>query len=484
MMTPLVILLFASFLVIDASRHSDENLFDAYVDVLNQKTNANQIIDYVLKGAGKNLTYDRLALMTDKFGYRLCGSSTLEKTIDYMVDKLKEDGLENVHKEAVTVPHWTRGREWATLESPRKKDLAMLGLGYSVGTQNRVITAQAIVVSSFEELKARACEAKGKIVVFNQKWEGYGISVAYRSRGASEAAKVGGIASLIRSVTGFSIYSPHTGMQSYDNGIKKIPTACITVEDAELLWRMQSRGEKITISLYMEAENHPPVTSYKTVAEIKGWKYPEQVVLVSGHLDSWDVGQGAMDDGGGAFISWGALSIVRKLGLRPKRTLRLVLWTCEELGVIGGQEYFKTHAAEAKNFDVVMESDAGTFTPEGMSFTGSKQAMTIVRFITDNLLTEVNATKLESGAELPDLGQWLDIGVPGASILTKNDAYFDFHHSNGDTMTVEDPHDLDLCTIVWAVSSFVLADLENMLPGDRVPPPLRNNNTLFFNFLN
>ncbi|XP_012941770.1 carboxypeptidase Q [Aplysia californica] len=445
----------------------ESDLWDVYEDIWGHKEVADKIIDFVMSGPGQGQVYNRLATMTDKFGYRLCGSSNLEDAIDYMVDEFKKDGLENVHKESVKIPHWTRGKEWAKMISPRPKPLAMLGLGYSVGTPKEGITAQAIVVRSFDELKARATEAKGKIVVFNQIWENYSQSVQYRSRGASETAKVGGVASLIRSATGFSIYSPHTGQQSYEDGVKKVPTACITVEDAELLWRMSQRGENITLSLYMEAQNHPDVTSYNTVAEIKGSLYPEEVVLVSGHLDSWDVGQGAMDDGGGAFISWQALSIARQLGLRPKRTLRVVFWTCEELGIIGGQSYYKKHAHEAKNFDIIMESDKGTFTPQGLQFSGSEEAMKIVKTLARNLLSRVNATVVEKGAELSDVGQWLNLGVPGGSILNENSKYFDFHHSNGDTMTVQDSNAMDLCSAVWAVSSFVIADLDKMLPANR-----------------
>jgi len=445
----------------------ESSLWQTYEEIWTKKDIADTIIDHVLYGPAMGQVYNRLAEMVDMFGYRMCGTSNLETSIDYMIEKLKQDGLDNVHKEAVKVPHWVRGKEWASLVSPRTKPLAMLGLGYSVATPREGITAQAIVVRTFKELTARANEAKGKIVVFNQDWEGYSTSVAYRTRGASEAAKVGAVASLIRSVTGYSVYSPHTGEQMYDAGVKKIPTACITVEDAELMWRMSQRGDNITISLYMEAANLPEVTSYNTVAEIKGWKYPEQVVLVSGHLDSWDVGQGAMDDGGGAFISWAALSLVRQLGLRPKRTLRVVLWTCEELGVIGGQEYFKRHADQAHNMDIVMESDEGTFTPQGLQFSGSDDAMKIIKMITRTLLARINATDTDKGASLSDLGQWTDIGVPGASIKTKNDRYFDFHHTNADMMTVENQKVLDLCAAVWAVSAFAVADLEHMLPANR-----------------
>ncbi|XP_059161640.1 carboxypeptidase Q-like isoform X2 [Physella acuta] len=444
---------------------TDLNSFTS--DIASHKSVADQIIDYVLTGPAKGQVYNRLANMTDQFGYRLCGSNNLEKAIDYMVDQFKRDGLENVHKEPVTIPHWVRGNEWAYMISPRRKKLSILGLGFSVGTPKEGITAQVLVVCSFDELHARASEAKGKIVVYNQIWENYGQSVAYRSRGATEAAKLGAVASLVRSATPLSVYSPHTGEQTYDDNIKKIPTACITVEDAELMWRISSRGEPITVTLYMEAQNLNYLTSYNTVAEIKGSTYPEQVVLVSGHLDSWDVGQGAMDDGGGAFISWEALSLVRQLGLRPKRTLRVVLWTCEEFGVWGGQDYFRVHKNESKNFDIVMESDMGTFTPQGLGFTGSDEAMKIMKNLALSLLARVNATLVDQGAEMSDIFDWPNVGVPAASIKTDNGNYFDFHHSEGDTMTVQDSKQMDLCAAVWAVTAFTLADLEDMLPGNR-----------------
>ncbi|CAL1530737.1 unnamed protein product [Lymnaea stagnalis] len=439
-------------------------------DIDSHKDRADRIIDHVLTGPAKGEVYNRLALMTDTFGYRLCGSENLEKAIDYMIDQFEKDGLENVHKEAVTVPHWVRGNEWAEMLTPRAKPLAILGLGFSVGTPKDGITGQVIVVRTFDELHARASEAKGKIVVYNQAWESYDQSVQYRSRGAIEAAKCGAVASLVRSATPFSIYSPHTGQQAYDDSTEKIPSACITVEDAELMWRMSARGQNITVTLYMEAQNLNYGTSYNTVAEIKGSKYPEQIVLVSGHLDSWDVGQGAMDDGGGAFISWEALSLVRQLGFRPKRTLRVVLWTCEEFGVVGGQDYFKVHRNESVNMDIVMESDMGTFTPKGLEFTGSDEAMKILSYLASKLLGRVNASVVDPGAEMSDIFNWPDVGVPAASIMTDNGNYFDFHHSQGDTMTVQSTTAMDLCAAVWAVTAFTLADLEEMLPANRTLP--------------
>lgn len=429
------------------------------------KPTADRIIDFTVNGEGQNQTYNRLAEFVDRFGSRLAGSQNLENAIDYMIDVLNNEGLDNVHGEKVTIPHWVRGNESAELLEPRKHPLAILGLGSSVGTPPEGITAKVLVVRSFDELKSRASEANGKIVVYNEDYVDYRTTKAYRRRGAVEGAKVGAVATLIRSVTPFSLYTPHAGMQDYEDEVPKIPTACITTEDAEMLWRMSQRGEKIVVRLIMGAQNLPCVESRNIVAEIKGSKYPEQVVLVSGHLDSWDVGQGAMDDGGGAFISWQALSIIHQLGLRPKRTLRAVLWTAEEFGAIGGQSYWEAHKADIANYDLVMESDSGTFKPQGIAFTGNKNATAIMEQLVNTLLVQINATQLKSPADqASDLPWWIQNGVPGSNLLNDNSDYFSYHHTNADMMTVENAHALDLCSAVWAVVAFSVADMEDMLP--------------------
>ncbi|XDV39834.1 hypothetical protein PO909_009017 [Leuciscus waleckii] len=177
-----------------------------------------------------------------------------------------------------------------------------------------------------------------------------------------------------------------------------------------------------------------------------------EVVLLSGHLDSWDVGQGAMDDGGGVAISWEALSLIRDLGLRPKRTLRTVLWSAEEPG-----------GANISNFDLVMESDLGTFSPLGLQFTGSDKARAIMKEVM-KLLAAINVTSLEEHGEGTDIDMWMKAGVPGASLHTADQRYFWFHHSDGDTMSVQNPEEMNLCSAVWAVVAYVVADLEEMLP--------------------
>ncbi|XP_014301431.1 carboxypeptidase Q [Myotis lucifugus] len=424
---------------------------------------AKAIIDLAVYGKAQNRSYERLALLVDTVGSRLSGSKGLEKAIQIMCQNLKEDGLENVHLEPVKIPHWERGEESAVMLEPRMQKMAILGLGSSIGTPPEGITAEVLVVTSFDELRRRAQEARGKIVVYNQPYTNYSNTVKYRVQGAVEAAKVGALASLIRSVASFSIYSPHTGIQEYQDGVPQIPTACITVEDAEMMSRMVSRGSKIVIQLKMGAKNYPDADSFNTVAEIIGSKYPEQVVLVSGHLDSWDVGQGAMDDGGGAFISWEALSLIQDLGLRPKRTLRLVLWTAEEQGGVGAFHYYQSHKANISNYSLVMESDAGTFLPSGLQFTGSEKARAIMKEVM-SLLQPINVTQVFSAGEGTDINFWIQDGVPGASLLDDLYKYFSFHHSRGDTMTAMDPKQMNVAAAVWAVVSYVVADMEEMLP--------------------
>jgi len=316
---------------------------DLVKEIASYQNITNLILKTVLNGTFKGRTYNDLGFFVDKFGSRLTGTANLEDAIDFMLSKMEQDELDNVHGEEVEVPRWVRGEEVAELILPRRKRLAILGLGYTIGTPSDGITAEVLVVRSFDELKQKADKAKGKIIVFNEVFTTYGESVQYRGRGAVEAAKVGGLASLVRSVTPFSINSPHTGMQDYEQNVTQIPNACITIEDAEFLQRCQDRGWKIVIQLKMNDYMLPVSKSRNVVGEIIGRESPSEVVVVSGHIDSWDVGSGAMDDGGGAFISEEALALLKFLKLRPRRTLRSILWTGEELGLIGVQKYIEQH---------------------------------------------------------------------------------------------------------------------------------------------
>lgn len=254
----------------------------------------NNIANLVLNGTEKGVAYDELALFVDTFGPRPSGSDSLEKSIDYMLKKFNTSNFENVHGESAFVPKWERGNEWAIITEPVNHKMEILALGTSVGTEGLQIKAEVVVVNSFEELDTlgKAGMLDTKIVIYNAKFTTYAESVKFRSSGAVRAAPYGAVAALVRSVTPFSIYSPHTGQTSYDDNLPKIPTAAITLEDADYIARWVKRGKRVVVKLYMEAKNYPDVESRNVIGELVGSQLPEQVVLISGHIDSWDITQG------------------------------------------------------------------------------------------------------------------------------------------------------------------------------------------------
>jgi membrane protease YdiL (CAAX protease family) len=279
----------------------------------------------IKESQSSDFAWQRLAELTDTFGHRLSGSVGLEKAIDWAVAKMQEDGLENVRKEPVMVPKWVRGRESLELIEPIAQSLPMLGLGNSVGTPATGVEADVLVVNDFNALTARAADAKGKIVLFNARFTNYGETVAYRGNGPSRAAAVGAVAALVRSVGPIGLRTPHTGATNYATGDPQIPAAAISAEDADRFERLQARGVRIRVQLMMEARFEPDAQSYNVVGEWRGREFPNEIVLVGGHFDSWDVGTGASDDGGGCVVTWEALRLMKKLNLRPRRTVRVVL---------------------------------------------------------------------------------------------------------------------------------------------------------------
>lgn len=410
-----------------------------------------------------DFAYQRLGRLCDTFGPRFSGTTNLEAAIDWTLGEMRQDGLENVHGEEVMVPHWVRGDESAEMLEPRERKLPMLGLGGSIATPPEGTTAEVLVVKSMADLKERAREAKGKIVVFNVPFTTYGDTVRIRYRGAIEASRAGALASLIRSVTPVSIQSPHTGLMSYDETITKIPHAAITVEDAEMMQRMQDRGQKIVVRLTMNAKTLPEVPSRNIVAEITGREKPGEIVIVSGHFDSWDVGEGAMDDGGGAMAAWEAVRLMHTLGLRPRRTVRVVLWVNEENGLAGAHGYERRHKSELAQHILAIESDIGTFGPLGFSFNGNKHALPILREFIAPLRT-LGAGHLTTGEEDADVGELHPDGVPTMALLDDAAKYFWFHHSDADTMDKLNPRDLSACAAAMAVMAYEVADAPAALP--------------------
>ena len=310
----------------------------------------------VAEATANAFAWQRLAMLTDTFGHRLSGSPQLERAIQWAAEEMKRDGLENVHVEPVMVPRWVRGREHAEIVQPAQHAIAMLGLGDSVGTPGEGIEAELLVVQSFAELDAKADQAKGRIVLLNVPFTNYGDSRLFRMSGPSRAARHGALAALVRSIGPTGLRLPHTGVVQYAPDSPKIPAAAVAAEDADMLQRMAGRGQRTVVRLQMEAHFEAEVESANVIGELRGRERPEEIVVVGGHLDSWDVGAGASDDGGGCIVTWEALRLMKKLGLRPRRTVRVVLFTNEENGGRGGLAYRDAHRAELANHVMMLES--------------------------------------------------------------------------------------------------------------------------------
>jgi carboxypeptidase Q len=428
--------------------------------VASYKPTADRLIQAAL---ADSTAFDRLGRLVDTYGHRLSGSASLERAIDWILAEMKQDGLANARTEPVKVPHWVRGKESAELISPRPLALSMLGLGGSVGTPRAGITAPVLVVSSFEELESKKAEAKGKIVLFDAPFTTYGETGRYRRTGAVAAARVGAVAVLIRSVGPYGIQTPHTGSSTYDSTVTKIPAAALSMEHAMMLHRMQDRGDKVTVRLKMEAKTLPDADSRNVMAEIVGSEHPEEIIVLGGHIDSWDVGQGAMDDGGGVVAAWEAVKLIQRLGLKPKRTIRVVGWTNEENGFRGATTYAELQGDKVVNHVLAMESDAGTFAPTGFGFTGSEAALKIVREAA-MLLAPIGADSITVGGGGADIAPLMRTGVPGMGLDVEGERYFWYHHTEGDTLDKLNPADFARCVAAFAVMAYIVADLPERLP--------------------
>jgi carboxypeptidase Q len=414
----------------------------------------------------KNRAWERLGYLTDRIGHRLSGSSNLERAVTWAVAEMKGDGLDNVRAEKVMVPHWVRGEESLEMLSPLAQKLSMLGLGNSVGTPAEGVSADAVVVGNFAELDALGERVRGKIVVYNAPFTSYGATVQYRLNGASRAARYGAVAALVRSITPTSLQTPHTGAMNYDPQQAKIPVAAIAIEGAEMLQRTYDRGDRITLRLKMEAKFLPDAESANVIAELKGTERPDEIVLIGGHYDSWDVGQGAHDDGGSCIAAWEAIRLLKELGFRPRRTIRVVLFTNEENGLRGGNAYRDAHRAELSKHIIAIEADSGIYRPEGFGLAATapplvrSNMMEIAR-----LLVGIDAHRIGAGGGGADIGPIMREGVVGANLDVEGSRYFDIHHTQADTLDKIDPRNLSLVVATMAVMAYTIADLPEPITG-------------------
>jgi len=414
--------------------------------------------------------YAKLAQLTDGIGNRISGSPQLDRAIAWAQKTMKDDGLD-AHTEPVMVPHWVRGTEDAALTAPIARPLHLIGLGGTVATPKGGITAPVVVVHSWEELDQH--DVKGKLVLFDvampawteAKGSGYGETVQYRGKGASRAAQAGAVGVLVRSVTAHSLRTPHTGALNYDPEQPKIPAAALTVEDSALVARLAAKGP-VTMHLHLESQMLPDAPSANVIGELRGRDKPDEVVVLGAHIDSWDVGQGAHDDGAGCVTMMQALAVLKRLNLTPRRTIRVVLFTNEENGLRGGKAYAQQHAGELANTVLAVESDSGGFAPRGFSVEANpdatKRVVARVSEIT-SLLAPLNATRVTTGHGGADIGPMVASGVPTMGLDTDGRTYFDIHHTEADTLDKVDPAALAADVAAVAVLAFIVADMPDRL---------------------
>jgi len=424
--------------------------------------------------------YRQVAHLSNNIGPRLTGSAQAGKAVEYVASELKAIGCE-VQMERVMVPHWVRGEETAALvqfpgqAANTTQKIVLCALGDSVATPADGIEAEVIAVRNFDELKSLPREkVAGKIVLFNYPFdkqmaaegrggEAYGEAVIYRADGPSAAARQGAVACLIRSVGGADYRLPHTGQTDYANDAPKIPAGAVTAEDADLIADLVRQGP-VRMKLVLTPQTLPDVESANVIGDIKGSEHPEQVIVVSGHLDSWDLGTGAIDDGAGVVVSMEVANLIQKLHLKPKRTIRVIAWMNEENGLAGSKQYAKDQEKEWMNHFAAMETDGGADHPLGINIKAKPEVK--------KTFAPVAAILQGSGAGMlnlvehcgADIGPMEKAGVPAFSAIQDSRFYFNYHHTAADTLDKIVPKELAENSAVVAVAAYALANMEQPLP--------------------
>jgi len=442
--------------------------------------------------------YAALTYLCDHVGKRLSGTPQLNTAVAWGAELMRKAGLQNVIVQPVMVPRWVRGSESATMmykgeSGPITRPLHMLGLGMSMGTPAGGITAPVVFVANFDALDAMTPdEVKGKIVVYNPGWHGYGVNTQYRTYGASRAAEKGAVGMLVRSATALAMQIPHTGTLVYDAKQPRIPAAAISVEDALMIERLCKEGP-VTVHLEMQAHMDADVEAGNVMGEIVGSEHPEQVVSIGGHIDSWDVGQGAQDDGSGIMAAYQAVTLIHKLGLKPKRTIRLVFWVNEENGGAGGRAYRKMVGGKIGDQVAAIEMDEGAEKPLGLGYgsfggprrprntTGAaavpaglpdvsampakvQQSVAVLQDIV-SMLGPIGSDSVSAGGGGSDIEPLTADGVPALSPRTVDAHYFDWHHTEADTLDKVDPVEFRKNAAMLSVVAYVLADMDGRLAG-------------------
>jgi carboxypeptidase Q len=441
---------------------------------------AKPLLENASKLAGRALISNRalesLENLCDDCGARISGSDNAAHAVAWCVEWLKQDGFDNVRAEKVLVPHWVRGDCKAAMTAPRAQPMYACALGGSVGTDGKPLVAKVVATESLESLaKLDAKDVAGKIVLFTRKMErdggeksGYGATVSVRGGGAIAAAKLGAVGVMIRSVGTGNARLVHTGAMRYDDAVTKIPAVAISAEDAEMVERLLARGVAVEASLELSCKTLPDVESANVVAELVGREKPDELVVIGGHLDSWDLGLGAIDDGAGVVICWEAMRLMKELGLRPRRTVRLVCFMNEENGLRGGDGYAKQHESEAAKTIAAIESDGGAGRPLGFGCSSSDADLARVQQL-GALCRGLGCGNVKKGGGGADVGPLRKYGVPTLGLEQDSHWYFDYHHTPADTPDKVDAHELALNVAAMAVMAYSLAELEPRL--ENAPPP-------------
>jgi carboxypeptidase Q len=446
---------FAGLLAVNAAAVANVGLHDDAI------ANAGKLRDQAMQGSN---AYAIVESLTTEIGPRMGGSEAYDRATVWAQEKFKQLGYDKVWLLPVTFPVWQRRAESGRVISPYPQPLALTALGGSTGTGGPLV-AEVVEFASLEALKAAADGAlKGKIAFVNQNMvrakdgSGYGPVSTLRRTGASEAARKGAVAFVIRSVGTDSDRLPHTGMMRYEDGIAKIPAAALSVPDAELLANMLKRGKPVKIELDIDAGFTGSKTEYSVIGEITGRSKPEEVVVIGGHLDSWDLGTGAIDDGAGVAITMAAGQLIGQMQQAPKRTVRVIAFANEEQGLLGGYAYAEAMKAAVDKHQIGAESDFGAGRIYALQAGVDADTWPVIETIGGVLAPLGIAIDKVGGGPGPDISPIAGLGMPWAELSQDGSDYFDYHHTANDTLDKINAKDLDQQVAAYAVLAYLAAE--------------------------
>jgi carboxypeptidase Q len=470
------ILIFSSVLLLFASASAQT----ASPTLYSEKTirEMERIQDFALKS---DYALRQTAYLSNNIGPRLSGSPQAARAVEYVAGELRKLGLE-VRLQKLLVPHWVRGEERGELiefegmARGTTQKVVLTALGGSVATPKEGLTAEIVVVHDFNELnRLGRGKIQGKIVLFNNKFdkqlaesgfglEAYGQAVQYRSGGAIAAGRLGAVGVLVRSAGSSQNRLVHTGGMRYEANVPKIPAAAVSNEDAEMIAYLAKMGA-VRIRLVLTPQTLPDAVSYNVIADLKGSEKPDEIVIVSGHLDSWDLGTGALDDAAGVAVSMQVPFILNQLKLKPKRTIRVIAFMNEENGLVGGTKYAEEESANIAKHFAAIESDLGASHPLGFLFSGKREALPYFTQIS-NVLRKQGAAMVgfREGGVGADIGPLTTKGVPSFANWFDTRTYFNYHHTEADTFDKVNPKELAENGSLVAVLAYGLANLEQPLP--------------------